>query len=1351
MRKFITKAKVNKVFATVLASSMVLSSLIPALAKGPVATDISDSIRGSIDGSLVYYLSEDGDFKPATDRYGNNESLRETTEMFDQTGVYEWVVPETGRYRIKLQGGAGGGPRGNKGSSTNGEAFEGYYTLMKGDTYYIAVGGNGDYNPKNVTRTEGGWNGGGDSYTKGGSGGGATAIYSTLRDSHGNIVPYSSSMNHTGDVGLLSNYSEHQTDIMLVAGGGGGAYFKAGHPDATADAKDSWLQQMSNISSNDKGVVRVHPSVSSECLTYYHIEFINKTSKQDTGTGIYGPRTIVSKYFNGKTTPSSQGFGATNGVFTGLDANGKVKSIAPIDSFKAYAGGATSATAGSYYLGVDGYESDTFKFTSSKSRTSITNFGKGSDTYNPETYIGDSNKYMKTIAANLTLFGEPGAGGAGISGGGAGSGDSFTSNASAGGGGVGYRGNDLGFSQVSNSVYVKPFVAIVYEPVNTTTVTFYTRGNAKLKSNVKLDNYTTWTGSGDAQALRITRPEFTEIDYKDYLEPVDGKSFKEIRYSDDLSLAPDKIVLYRSQYDFGVNVYFTGTDESTLDISPSSSGSGMVDITSTYDVDCDSKDYNLYGKVDDGDWDLLTTNNNYDEASLHVDFIDDSAGDGEVFEYTVPKTGEYILTCYGAGGTFDLTKLNTLQGHHDGNVDNFKGNTASGRYKLEKGQKLYIYLGSKNNANRFNGGGDNCTKAEELVAKKNYTEKYNEGIGETEANTKSQYGSGATDIRIVKSTAQDGWSGDASLKSRLVTAGGGAGKLYERGRTFTNATANKVFSTFQGKELYFAFTAKNGVPANATELELKYSNGVLGAGSNPWYASAQDGSNYGVTASGGGGGGYYGGKSMAFQTHTSGTVRETATYTANFVGGGGSVAATEVFGDFEKHVLGNDSQKCGLLQIDGLHTIGFAVTSYNGTNKVQGYGDVELVAELSNSIYDHAGLARATIDYVPTPSNEIFTATRDLVDKKAPNTPEGTVNGNTLYITDTQDNGSVNAFKVNVVARIDSSVVAQKEVTDDSYVYTSGVTKYRYYFDDKAENPANTSEFIAKATLSVDKTDSNTSINFNQAGNKYIHVQAVDKSGNASEFNTFSVVSANDDGIYGITVIERGAGGHSASVKVTLPDGTQQNVIEMMGGYSAQVDTSWNPHGGAACLRLKDSSYKGKDPYDDLFADVLLSKAVPGGEEDTVDDVVVFDPSEPDEVFAGIELYQEIASSNHPKSGDNYGSEGRAELIAIPSINIASIGNNISVNKPDVVNAVNLLADETSSYTVPTGVYSKPGATLKGYNTKANGTGVFVREGEVIKIVDFKKLYRQTYNHEYNGGFITLYAVWENSGTTFNY
>ena len=125
-------------------------------------------------------------------------------------GMQQITIPADGIYKLEVYGAQGGNAYSNEtgrtGNGGKGGYSIGYVKLTKGQTIYICVGGAGTTNGTYAT-----YNGGGNGYvsTKSGdyygSGGGATHI-----------------ANITGTLSSIG--TSNKSKILIVAGGGGGAY-----------------------------------------------------------------------------------------------------------------------------------------------------------------------------------------------------------------------------------------------------------------------------------------------------------------------------------------------------------------------------------------------------------------------------------------------------------------------------------------------------------------------------------------------------------------------------------------------------------------------------------------------------------------------------------------------------------------------------------------------------------------------------------------------------------------------------------------------------------------------------------------------------------------------------------------------------------------------------------------------------------------------------------------------------------------------------------------------------------------------------------------------------------------------
>ena len=137
--------------------------------------------------------------------------------------------------------------------------------------------------------------------------------------------------------------------------------------------------------------------------------------------------------------------------------------------------------------------------------------------------------------------------------------------------------------------------------------------------------------------------------------------------------------------------------------------------------------------------------------------LSDHEGTGRAF--TIPATGTYCFECWGAQGG-DATRIYNYGPDTNGG----RGGYASGTFDLTTILTLYVYVGQQGGTDNtsttrtFNGGGG--------------------GYGTVSTSSGGTRGGGATDVRLLAASESNGWSGTASLKTRLVIAGGGGGTSY---------------------------------------------------------------------------------------------------------------------------------------------------------------------------------------------------------------------------------------------------------------------------------------------------------------------------------------------------------------------------------------------------------------------------------------------------------------------------------------------------------------------------------------------------------------------------------------------
>jgi len=270
------------------------------------------------------------------------------------------------------------------------------------------------------------------------------------------------------------------------------------------------------------------------------------------------------------------------------------------------------------------------------------------------------------------------------------------------------------------------------------------------------------------------------------------------------------------------------------------SGNVSLNITATpYDPDCSVKitgaGYLKEGKntvtitvsKEGLETSIYTINVTRDEENETQEFKYPYSGNVQTF--IAPVTGYYQIECWGASGGRNIS-------WEDKYWSNFgNGGYSSGIIKLNKDEKLYIYVGQQgsdgtNSAYKltntsFNGGGAGCGSSDQ-----------DDGGGA---------GGGATDIRLVNGN----WNNFESLKSRIMVAGGGSGSVVV-GRSFTSRAGG------------------SGGGISATGSIWKYED--IQISNHSYNATQTTGYKFGIGENGvtagraggaGAGGGYYGGYS----------------------------------------------------------------------------------------------------------------------------------------------------------------------------------------------------------------------------------------------------------------------------------------------------------------------------------------------------------------------------------------------------------------------------------------------------------------------------------------------------------
>jgi len=208
---------------------------------------------------------------------------------------------------------------------------------------------------------------------------------------------------------------------------------------------------------------------------------------------------------------------------------------------------------------------------------------------------------------------------------------------------------------------------------------------------------------------------------------------------------------------------------------------------------------------------------------------------GEVQTFTATKAGKYRFEAWGAQGGMSIGGSNPQNLNNSG-----KGAYTSGNIHLIENQTIYVYVGGKgedavlsgNNTNGgWNGGGLGTKYTSDRI---------------------SSAGGGATDFRLVRSTASNDWSGFDSLKSRIMVAGAGGGCAW-------NSAWN-----------YDSYESHDYGGSGGTLIGL---NGMLGKGGSKdntggIFGKGEDGKGDGASQGvAGGGGGYYGGQIVTGYHH----------------------------------------------------------------------------------------------------------------------------------------------------------------------------------------------------------------------------------------------------------------------------------------------------------------------------------------------------------------------------------------------------------------------------------------------------------------------------------------------------
>ena len=290
-----------------------------------------------------------------------------------------------------------------------------------------------------------------------------------------------------------------------------------------------------------------------------------------------------------------------------------------------------------------------------------------------------------------------------------------------------------------------------------------------------------------------------------------------------------------------------------------------IDLNIMYQTEDDTAsvtiDGNKYIKNDTGVITITVTELHSEDTIYKVNYTKIKMSKEYNFDYTgseqsfiAPITGNYKIELWGAQGN------NTSQDRARGG----KGAYTTGKIKLEKNQKLYVYVGQHriDRLASFNAGsvGGSNTNGIKFTAQNGYG------------------GGGATDIRLTNGT----WTDSKSLASRImVAAGGGGGSDYSyvanggSGGSLTGSTG------INGK-CPTTSCVKNVLPTGGTQTTGGTAGkGAMGNGESGTFGKGGNAnSNFGSA----GGGGYYGGAGGGYSSYSVDSGAGGSSYISGYLG-----------------------------------------------------------------------------------------------------------------------------------------------------------------------------------------------------------------------------------------------------------------------------------------------------------------------------------------------------------------------------------------------------------------------------------------------------------------------------------
>ena len=373
--------------------------------------------------------------------------------------------------------------------------------------------------------------------------------------------------------------------------------------------------------------------------------------------------------------------------------------------------------------------------------------------------------------------------------------------------------------------------------------------------------------------------------------------------------------------------------------------------------------------------------------------------------FTAPATGFYQIELWGAQGGNSVGNNSRTCSYNRGKAYGSGcggfGAYTSGVIRLNKDDVLYIYVGQRgldakagnNRAGGWNGGGSST-----------YDHSDNEASGS---------GGGATDVRLVATSAKTTWNEFASLKSRIMVAAGGGGgsDVYVGGNGGTLTSTKTRFSNIATQTTGYAF----------------------GYGENSIYRK----SNIDVA---GGGSGYFGGYSTAASSGNYGNYGQTGTGGSSYVSGCTGCIAIDESSTSQSNLIFTDSSEhysgyvfTDIKMIAGGSSMPTTSTGYSVGNVSNGYAKITLVSKSQNNFLSKITIKADGEEKTYTPDYdlettdyyvELETTETEIAISARPEDSTATISGLGNYdilagttdieITVTAEDGSIRVYTIHV-------------------------------------------------------------------------------------------------------------------------------------------------------------------------------------------------------------------------------------------------------------------------------------------------------------------------------------------------